>query len=176
MTAPLSSLPELLQRGFDAVEKGADPVLRPSTRPGVDFQANGALALAKRLGRPPREIAAEAVAGSGLEAVCSAVEVAPAGFVNLTLAPEYVSAEVARMAADPRLGVAGDAGRKVVVDYSAPNVAKEMHVGHLRSTIIGDALCRLLYFTGDAVVMENHIGDWGTPFVMIIERLVDSGA
>jgi hypothetical protein len=95
--------------------------------------------------------------------------------LNLWVRPEALAAAISRMAADPRLGVAPLAPEVVVVDYSAPNVAKEMHVGHLRSTIIGDCLVRLLDFGGQKVVRQNHIGDWGTPFGMLIERLVDLG-
>jgi len=170
------TLRDRLAEAFGAVEAGADPVLRPSNRPGVDFQANGAMALAKSRGVPPASIAEQVVAGANLEGICSSVEVAPQGFVNLTVDDAYLARCVQELVADPRLGVtpAGPA-RTVVVDYSSPNVAKEMHVGHLRSTIIGDALCRMLSFTGDTVVRENHIGDWGTPFGMLIEHLLDLG-
>jgi arginyl-tRNA synthetase len=176
----MAGLPELLsaalQPAFDRVEAGADPVVRPSTRPGVDFQANGAMALAKRLGRRPADVASEVVAGAGLGELCSAVEVAPQGFINLTLSDRWLAERIASHAADPRLGVAPAAEpMTVVVDYSAPNVAKEMHVGHLRTTVIGDALCRLLTFTGHAVIRENHVGDWGTNFGMLIEHLIDLG-
>jgi len=163
-----------LRPAFDTVEPGADPVLRPSDH--ADFQANGALALAKRLGRPPRDIAAEIVANAQLADVCSAVEISGPGFVNITLSDGVVARLVAEASADERLGVGvAAAPRRTVVDYSAPNVAKEMHVGHLRGTIIGDALCRVLGFLGHEVVRENHIGDWGTPFGMLIEHLVDVG-
>ncbi len=165
-----------LRRAFDSVEPGADPVVRPSTRPGVDFQANGAMALAKRLGRKPAEVAAEVAAAADLGEVCASVEVAPQGFINLTLSAGYLSSRLSLQVADPRLGVA-PAGQPltVVVDYSHPNVAKEMHAGHLRTTVIGDAVCRLLDFAGHRVVRENHIGDWGTPFGMLIEHLLDMG-
>jgi arginyl-tRNA synthetase len=108
--------------------------------------------------------------------VCSSVEIAGPGFINVTFAPEFLAAELARAAADPRLGVSSaTATQTVVIDYSAPNVAKEMHVGHLRSTVIGDALVRMLEFVGHKVIRENHIGDWGTPFGMLIEHLIDLG-
>jgi len=163
-----------LQAGFDALEPGADPVVRPSEH--ADFQANGALALAKRLGRPPAAIAAEVVARSRLDDVCGRVEVSGPGFVNLTLSAQFVARQLQEMAADERLGLEQAAEpRIVVVDYSAPNVAKEMHVGHLRTTVIGDALCRMLSFAGHDVRRENHVGDWGTPFGMLIEHLVDLG-
>ena len=173
-------LPELLsaalQPAFDRFETGADPVVRPSTRPGVDFQANGAMPLAKRLGRRPAEVAAEIVQSADLASFCASVDVAPQGFINLTLSDGWLADRVTSHAGDARLGVAAaDDPTTVVVDYSHPNVAKEMHVGHLRTTVIGDAICRLLEFAGHRVIRENHIGDWGTPFGMLIEHLLDMG-
>lgn len=169
-------LAALLQPAFDRLEPGADPVVRPSTRPGIDFQANGAMPLAKRVGRRPAEVAQEVVAAADLSAICSEVDVAPQGFINLRLSDEWLAARLAAHAGDPRLGVIeAQEPMTVVVDYSHPNVAKEMHVGHLRTTVIGDAICRLLDFTGQRVVRENHIGDWGTPFGMLIEHLLDIG-
>ncbi len=167
-------LEERLGVAFDAVEPGADPQVRPSDH--ADFQANGALALARRLGRDPRQLAAEIVDRAELADLCRAVEVSGPGFVNLTLDDAFVSRQLQAMAGDQRLGVeAVEEPVTVVVDYSAPNVAKEMHVGHLRSTIIGDALCRTLDFAGHKVIRENHVGDWGTPFGMLIEHLVAVG-
>ena len=176
----MAGLPDIiaaaLRGGFDAVDPGADPVVRPSTRPGADFQANGAMAVAKRLGRKPSEVATEAVAAADLTGICSGVEVTPQGFINLTVSDGYLASRLSRQAADPRLGVpAAESPLTVVVDYSHPNVAKEMHAGHLRTTVIGDALCRMLDFAGHRVVRENHIGDWGTPFGMLIEHLLDMG-
>ncbi|HET9071524.1 MAG TPA: arginine--tRNA ligase [Acidimicrobiales bacterium] len=176
MAGLLALLAARLQPAFDGVAPGADPVLRPSSQAGVDFQANGALPLAKRLGRPAAEVAAEIVAGADLGDVCAKVEASTKGFINLTLADEWLAGTLAAVAADPRLG-RSTAGRPltVVVDYSAPNVAKEMHAGHVRTTIIGDALCRLLGDAGHRVIRENHVGDWGTQFGMLIEYLVDAG-
>ena len=136
------------------------------------------MALAKRLGgRPPREVA-QAVAAH-LDTGAAGVEppeVAGPGFLNLRLTPEWLSARLTHLLGDPRLGVAPlEQSERVVVDYSAPNVAKEMHVGHLRATIIGDALVRVFDFLGHDVVRQNHIGDWGTPFGMLIEHLLDVG-
>jgi arginyl-tRNA synthetase len=163
-----------LQEAFDTIELGADPVLRPSDR--ADFQANGALALAGRLGRDPMELASVVVVAAELDDVCDQVEVSGRGFINLTLSSRFVASQVSAMASDERLGISPVSEPKThVVDYSAPNVAKEMHVGHLRSTIIGDALCRVLEFVGHRALRENHIGDWGTPFGMLIEHLVDVG-
>jgi arginyl-tRNA synthetase len=176
----MAGLPDListaLQPAFDRLEPGADPVVRPSTRPGVDFQANGAMALGKRIGRRPADLAAEIVAAADLGPLVASVEVAPQGFINVTLADAWLAARVGAQAGDARLGVpeASDP-MTVVVDYSHPNVAKEMHVGHLRTTVIGDAVCRLLTFAGHRVIRENHIGDWGTPFGMLIEHLLDMG-
>jgi arginyl-tRNA synthetase len=162
-----------LQSAFDALQPGADPVLRPSDH--ADFQANGALGLAKRLGRKPREVADEIVAAAALDDLCETIEVSGPGFINLTLSPSFIATQISDLSSDPRLGVPVAAPETVVVDYSSPNVAKEMHVGHLRSTVIGDALCRMLDFGGHNVRRENHIGDWGTPFGMLIEHLVDLG-
>jgi len=163
-----------LQAAFDRLSPGADPVLRPSDR--ADFQVNGALALAKQLSRPPREIADAIVATAELSEMCERVEVSGPGFVNIVLSSAFIAQRVAAMAADPRLGIeAVPEPETVVVDYSAPNVAKEMHVGHLRSTVIGDSLCRILDHLGHRVIRENHVGDWGTPFGMLIEHLNDLG-
>jgi arginyl-tRNA synthetase len=169
-----SVLAQRLQAAFDTIVPGTDPVLRPSDR--ADFQANGALALSKRMGRTPQEVAAEVVAAAALDDICVAVEISGPGFINLTLSDEFVTGEIAIMGAEDRLGVMTTATpQRVVIDYSSPNVAKEMHVGHLRSTVIGDALARLLGFLGHEVLRENHIGDWGTPFGMLIEHLIDVG-
>ena len=167
---------ERLGEAFARIEPGTDPVLRPSTRPGVDFQANGAMALAKRQGRPPADIAAAVVADLQLDGICSHVEATAQGFVNLVLDDAFLASCLQEQARDPRLGVAASSASKVVVvDYSSPNVAKEMHAGHLRTSIIGDALCRMMTLTGAHVIRENHVGDWGTPFGMLIEHLVDLG-
>jgi arginyl-tRNA synthetase len=159
-----------------ATDEQPDPAVRLSDH--THAQANGALALAKRLGRPPREVAAEIVAAANaanLDDLCT-LEVAGPGFVNITFTDDFLARELLTMAADTRLGVrAVPTAQTVVVDYSGPNVAKEMHVGHLRSTVIGDALVRLFGFVGHRVIRENHIGDWGTPFGMLIEHLVDLG-
>jgi len=172
---PLVLVAELLAPVFAELAGGAfaDPVVRPSDR--ADAQVNGALALAKQIGSSPREVA-ERVVASGVLAGVATAEIAGPGFVNLTFASEFLAGELATVADDDRLGIAPVAAPKtVVVDYSAPNVAKEMHVGHLRSTIIGDALVRLHELMGHRVLRENHIGDWGRPFGMLIEHLLDLG-
>jgi len=168
----LTLLSERLAPAFDAVagSAGTDPVVRPSDR--ADAQANGALPLAKRLGRPPREVAEAVLAAADLDGVARA-EIAGPGFINLHVDDAYLAGLLAGVAADERLGIATVPARRFVVDYSAPNVAKEMHIGHLRTTVIGDALVRMLTFLGHDVVRENHIGDWGRPFGMLIEQLVD---
>jgi arginyl-tRNA synthetase len=174
MTDARTVLAERLQAAFDTIEPGADPVLRYSER--ADFQANGVLALAKRQGRDPRQVAEAVVASAQLADVCDEVAISGPGFVNLTLSTGFIARQLASAAGDPRLGVAAaPVAETVVVDYSAPNVAKEMHVGNLRSTIIGDALSRILGHLGHRVHRENHLGDWGTPFGMLIEHLVDLG-
>lgn len=152
-----------------------EPMLRRSDR--ADYQANVAMPLAKELGRPPRAIAEQIVAKLDVSDVCERVEIAGPGFINLYLRSDWLAREIELVAKDERVGVARVASPDTVaIDYSAPNVAKEMHVGHLRSTILGDALARTFEFLGHRVVRQNHIGDWGTPFGMLIEHLVDLGA
>jgi arginyl-tRNA synthetase len=172
VTSTYETLQFRLQRAFDAVEVGADPVLRVSER--SDYQSNGVMALAKRLGRPPREVVEEVVRGLDVDGVAS-VEVAGPGFMNLTLTTEFLNEQLRALLPDERLGIAQATPRRAVIDYSAPNVAKEMHVGHLRSTVIGDALARMYRFAGHEVLARNHVGDWGTPFGMLIEHLLDLG-
>ncbi len=134
-----------------------------------DFQANFAMSLAKRHGLNPPELAARIAEKVQLDDLCSEVEIAGPGFINLRLRDDVVVREVNKLLTDQRLGVeAANPPRTVVVDYSSPNVAKPMHVGHLRSSVIGDSLCRTLRFLGHAVISDNHIGDWGTQFGMII--------
>ncbi|WP_437913331.1 arginine--tRNA ligase [Sorangium sp. So ce302] len=159
---------------FGAEHAAVDPSLRRSTH--ADYQANAAMALGKRLGRPPREVAAAIVAALELDGICRKVEIAGPGFVNLTLEDAYLTRELAETAGGGRLGIAPAAEPEtVIVDYSGPNAAKEMHVGHLRSTIIGDALARVLEALGHRVIRQNHLGDWGTPFGMLIEHMLDLG-
>ena len=176
MADPVLTVAELLRPTFTHIAGGvdSDPVVRRSDR--ADAQVNGSLALAKVLGKTPREVAQLVLDAANLSDVCSATEIAGPGFINITFASEFLAREIAAAAADVRLGVrTAPTSKKVVIDYSAPNVAKEMHVGHLRSTVIGDALVRMLEFVGHSVVRENHIGDWGTPFGMLIEHLIDLG-
>jgi len=149
-----------------------DPVVRQSQH--ADFQSAAALALAKRIGRPPWEIAADVAAKAELAGLAAATVTRP-GFVNLTI-DDAVLAAAADALDDDRLGVPPVAApERIVIDYSGPNAAKEMQVGHLRSTIIGDALARILEWHGHDVIRRNHLGDWGTQFGMLIEHMIDLG-
>ncbi len=154
-----------------------EALLRPgNARHGADFQANLAMSLGKRVGRAPRELAAAIVEQLDVAGVADPPEVAGPGFINFRLDEAWIGAALRATAADAQLGAgAGREPQRVVLDYSAPNIAKEMHVGHLRSTVIGDALARILRFVGDDVVAQNHVGDWGTQFGMLIEELDDAG-
>ncbi len=172
MASTYAQLHERLAAAFGALVPGADPALRVSDH--ADYQANGVMGLAKQLGRNPREVATEVLGHLDIDDLAE-VQVAGPGFLNLRLRATFVAAQLGQLAEDERLGVARDVPRRVVIDYSAPNVAKEMHVGHLRSTVIGDALARLHRFVGHEVIAPNHVGDWGTPFGMLIEHLVDLG-
>lgn len=139
-----------------------------------DYQINGAMAAAKLLKTNPRALAQQLVDVLELADIADKVEIAGPGFINVTLKPEWLATQLQQAVTDPRLGVsANTAPQTVVVDYSAPNLAKEMHVGHLRSTIIGDAVVRALEFWGDKVIRQNHMGDWGTQFGMLIAHLED---
>ncbi|SDM79753.1 arginine--tRNA ligase [Nonomuraea jiangxiensis] len=176
MTDPQIVLTERVQqalaRAFGAEHADADPLIRPSQF--ADFQANVAMSLAKRLRRSPREVA-EAIKAE-LSDFPGQVEVSGPGFLNITLDDSWIESEAQHMLEDARLGVGTiTPPQTVVVDYSAPNAAKEMHVGHLRTTIVGDSLARLHEHLGNTVIRQNHLGDWGTPFGMLIEHLLDIG-
>ncbi|MGW6196079.1 arginine--tRNA ligase [Kribbella sp. NPDC055110] len=147
-----------------------DPELRSSTKPEFGhYQSNLALRIGNALGLPPREVAARLVGALQLEDLCEKPSIAGPGFINLTLLPSTL----AKAVNEPE-SFTGN-GQRVVVDYSQPNVAKQMHVGHLRSTVIGDALCNVLEFAGYDVVRQNHVGDWGTQYGMMIEQLLEEG-
>ncbi len=154
--------------GGDAV-KFADAV-RPSTDPKFgDYQANGCMALAKAARQNPRTLAAEIAQAVELAPLAEAPEVAGPGFLNIRLKTEWLESQLGSLIEDDRLGIeTPDHPKTVVVDFSSPNVAKPMHVGHIRSTVIGDSLARILSALGHRVVRDNHLGDWGTQFGMII--------
>ncbi len=139
-----------------------------------DYQINGAMAAAKLLKTNPRALAEQLVQQLDLAELAEKVEIAGPGFINVTLRKDWIAAQLAGASQNPRLTLsANPAPQTIVVDYSAPNLAKEMHVGHLRSTIIGDAVVRCLEFWGDKVIRQNHMGDWGTQFGMLIAHLED---
>ena len=155
----------------------ADPLLSPAGNPKFgDYQANLAMPLGKKLGKPPREVAQAVVEKIETGGLIEKVEIAGPGFINLHLSNQALADAAAAMLGDDRLGVTPlTEPQTVVVDYSSPNVAKEMHVGHLRSTVIGDAIARVLAFQGHDVIRQNHVGDWGTQFGMLIEHLLETG-
>jgi len=168
-----------VQEVFSEFAESASADIRRSQH--ADYQSGVALPLAKKVRRAPREIAgalAEALSAAGRDGrapFLARVAVAGPGFLNLTLSESYLLERAGDLLVDERLGADVVAKETVVVDYSAPNVAKEMHVGHLRSTVIGDALVRIFGFAGFSVLRQNHLGDWGTPFGMLIEHLIDLG-
>ena len=172
----VSSLPSLLSERVQAVA-GIDPELRPATKPQFGhFQSNVALRLAKSEGRPPREVAARIVAELDLDDVCEPLEIAGPGFLNFRLRSDVLARTMSDLLADPADGIAAATTMQtVVIDYSSPNVAKQMHVGHLRGTIIGDCIHRILSAVGHRVIPQNHIGDWGTQFGMLVEQIVQDG-
>ncbi|HEY2312699.1 MAG TPA: arginine--tRNA ligase [Streptosporangiaceae bacterium] len=178
MTDPEAALGALVQQAL-AAEVGpefaaADPLIRPSGF--ADYQSNVAMSLARQLGRAPRDVAGPvATRLATADAVVSA-EVSGPGFINITLSDEWIARQASAQLADARLGVAvADPSQRIVVDYSGPNVAKELHAGHLRATVVGDAIARVLEYLGYDVVKAAHLGDWGTPFGMLLEHSIDIG-
>ena len=149
---------------------GTDPLLGLSSNPKFgDYQANMAMGLSKKLGQQPRQIAQSIVDNLDVAAVCEVPQIAGPGFINFTVKPSYLATQLQAMQLDSRLGVpVADTPQRVIVDFSSPNIAKEMHVGHLRSTILGDCIARVLEFRGHDVLRLNHVGDWGTQFGMLI--------
>lgn len=172
----MQSLPALLDARVRSVA-GVDPEMRPATKPQFGhFQSNVALRLAKQEGRPPREVAADIVGKLEIDDLCEPLEIAGPGFINFRLKSEVLANAATEILEDPNHGlpVVGEPQR-IVIDYSAPNVAKQMHVGHLRTTIIGDCFNRVLSALGHTVIPQNHIGDWGTQFGMLIEQVLHEG-
>jgi arginyl-tRNA synthetase len=178
MTDPQQALARLvsaaLAAAFGPQYADADPLIRPSQF--ADYQSNVALAMAKRLSRPPRDVATELAGRLAGGQLVATAEVSGPGFINLTLSEDWIAHEAAGQLDDPRLDVTpASPAQRVVVDYSAPNVAREMHVGHLRTTVVGDAVVRVLEYLGHSVIRANHLGDWGTQFGMLLEHLLDVG-
>ncbi|HEO99198.1 MAG: arginine--tRNA ligase [Campylobacterales bacterium] len=173
-----SQLNKLIKEAFIKAGIDAEPIsVSEATQPQFgDYQFNGAMALAKKLGKNPREIAAEILNALDTSTLIQKAEIAGPGFINLWLDHKWVASACKDALSDERVGISKlETPVKVVVDYSGPNMAKQMHVGHLRSTIIGDTLSNLLEFLGDEVIRQNHIGDWGTQFGMLIAYLEESG-
>lgn len=169
---------EVMAEAFGEAYGARNPKVTPATKPEFgDYQCNAAMELARPLSSKPRDIAATLAAGlqARLGGICEPPEIAGPGFINLRLKSDFVADRVKGMVGDDeRLGIPRVAqAQRVVVDFSSPNIAKEMHVGHLRSTVIGDTICRVLEFRGHDVVRLNHVGDWGTQFGMLITHLKD---
>ncbi|MFZ7143297.1 arginine--tRNA ligase [Avibacterium gallinarum] len=159
----------MIQAGAD---EQCEALVRQSNKPQFgDYQANGIMAAAKKLGLNPREFAQKVLEHLDLSPIADKIEIAGPGFINIFLSPTWLADNVQTALKDDHLGIHTDKKETIVADYSSPNVAKEMHVGHLRSTIIGDAVVRTLEFLGHNVIRANHVGDWGTQFGMLIAYL-----
>lgn len=169
-------LQEALSAAFGTEYAGVDPILVSASNPKFgDYQANVALSLAKQLGQQPRAIAQQIVDKLDVSDICKTPEVAGPGFINLKLKTEYLEGQLKAIQTDPRLGIAPTKNpKRVIVDYPSPNIAKEMHVGHLRPAVIGDCLSRIVEFVGHEVQRISHVGDWGTPFGMLIAYLEEA--
>ena len=164
-----SLLSQRIEAAFTALGLSGQALLQSASRPEFgDYQANGVMAAAKRAGKNPREVAEAVIDAIDLDGIASDLSVAGPGFINITLAPQFIAnaATSPQPSADPQ---------RVVVDYSGPNLAKEMHVGHLRSTIIGDCIARVLESLGHTVIRQNHVGDWGTQFGMLLTFMAEQG-
>lgn len=166
-------LQQALVAAFGGDYAGVDPILVTASNPKFgDYQANVALSLSKKLGQQPRAIASAIVEKLDVSEFCETPEIAGPGFINLKLKISYLETQLNTIQADSRLGIPKtETPKREIVDFSSPNIAKEMHVGHLRSTIIGDAIARILEFRGHDVLRLNHVGDWGTQFGMLITYL-----
>lgn len=170
---PMLSLLSVLTSRFEAVT-GIDPEMRPATKPQFGhFQSNVAMRLAKTEGQPPRQIAQQLIEKVDVDDLCEPLEIAGPGFINIRIRAEVLAQVASELNVDPHVGIdVTDQPQTVVIDYSAPNVAKPMHVGNLRSTIIGDCFSRVLSAQGHTVIAQNHIGDWGTQFGMLVEQIL----
>lgn len=164
---------QALIAAFGSDFQGIDPMVVPASNPKFgDYQCNISLSLSKQLGQQPRAIAQKLLEHLDVEGICQTPTIAGPGFINLTVEPAYLEAQISELQNNPRLGIElVKTQQRVIVDFSAPNIAKEMHVGHLRSTIIGDSIARILEFQGHDVLRLNHVGDWGTQFGMLIYYL-----
>ena len=176
LTALTTQVQQALTAALGSEFVAIDPLLAITNNPQFgDYQSNIALPLAKQLKQKPRDLAAQIVAHLDVAQFCETPEIAGPGFINFTLKPAYLAAQLQANQADPRLGILPvSVSQRVVVDFSSPNIAKEMHVGHLRSTIIGDCIARILEFQGHQVLRLNHVGDWGTQFGMLITYLKET--
>ena len=180
MTSTLSTIEtrfdKALVAAFGDELSGTDPIIVPASNPRFgDYQSNVAMSLTKRLKQAPRNIAQQIIDRLDVADICQTPEIAGPGFINLTLKPAYLEGQLQGMQTDDRLGIAPvENPQKVAIDFSSPNIAKEMHVGHLRSTIIGDSIARVLEFQGHDVLRLNHVGDWGTQFGMLITYLTEA--
>jgi len=173
-----SQLDQIIKAAFAKAGIEAEPIaVSEATKPEFgDYQFNGAMALSKQLRKNPREIAQQIVDAIDMTGMVSKTEIAGPGFINIWIDRGWMERALGAALADERLSVATrEQSIKTVVDYSSPNMAKQMHVGHLRSTIIGDTLATLFTYLGDEVIRQNHIGDWGTQFGMLIAYLEASG-
>lgn len=188
MNTPLQEVEALVRQAIRiALDMDADPAVAASQNPQFgDYQSNAAMQIAGRLKKEtgqkinPHEVAQKLVEAIGTPLVppllAEAPSIAGPGFINFTLAPAAVAEMATRMLTDPQLGIEAAARKQtIVVEYSSPNIAKQMHVGHIRTTVLGDAIARLLAFLGHVVIRQNHVGDWGTQFGMLIERLREAG-
>ena len=181
MVDPVVALTEHVQHamkaGLGAEFATADPVIRPANKKqtSADLQVNAAMALAKKTGKKPSEVAQAIVDHLDAPDLVESVEIAGPGFLNVTLKSQWIAAAAASMVGDPKLGTQLPAPETISIDYSSPNAAKEMHVAHLRTTVVGDSLARTLEFLGHNVIRQNHLGDWGTAFGMLVEHLLEVG-
>lgn len=180
MTPTQDSITKAFTKAFEKLvpdhEGSIDPLLRRTQDAKFgDYQSNVAMSLAKKLGKKPRDLAEEIVTALELDDVCEKIEIAGPGFINLTLSVSHLLAQMQQMASDDRLGVVKtNQPQQHVIDFSSPNLAKEMHVGHLRTTITGEVIARVIEFAGHPLERINHVGDWGTQFGMLLEYLYES--
>ena len=163
-------LSQRIESAFEALGLQGQAMLQAASRPEFgDYQANGVMAAAKRSGQNPKEVAAQVIALLDLSGIAKDVSIAGPGFINITLAEEFLATACNIQPSKT------DNPLTAVVDYSGPNLAKEMHIGHIRSTIIGDCIARVLEAQGHKVVRQNHVGDWGTQFGMLLTYLDETG-